>query len=783
MTTATALRAETDIFVGDVLVVTGAVETAQDYGERAGLALNTPVTIANRLVGIADPLKLPDVVITPLSLIPYGIGIAVKKFDQVTGATTDEMLLQADRLYDLDLKLKPATNKVEAFNKYVTVPDKLAKGYAEIVEQQQREAVRIEAHIGAETLNGTALGLKIDDRLAALSIWNDTRRDVVQAIDGAADAMAAAIDGFARAVPNLAVLDDAAAVIEGAFGPLRGALDTIDDILNTTYTVVPAVTVTPAIKVPPLIVFGKVVIPGYTIPAVVTPAVTVNPGAIITTIGNAIQIVQDFVENLLLSALDALGFDFFGAIDALKDTLLAPLEPVFDAIASIADAARALIDDVVGLFDGLTAAIDGAIDAVAEAIGAQSLFENRLHGAEDADDVIGGSMVEDAIFGYGGDDRLQGTGVGDFLFGGAGDDTLEADAGNEAFGGVGDDSIVVFSDAGAVGMGGAGADTLQGARGDDHLDGGGGGDSLRGGAGDDTLLGDGGRDTLIGGDGADRMTGGQDGDFYYVDHAGDRALEVKGWSGMDTVVATVDYRARGSHIETIELAGGATFAKGNALDQTLIGTDGRNVLDGGGGANVLRGEGGNDLYTIRGGRDRVVEGADEGLDTARAFVSHRLADNVERLALLDGAGVPADLKGIGNALGNLIRGNAGDNVLAGREGRDVLRGMEGADTFLFDRSPHRDNLDIVADFDAAQGDVIALSVSALPGSGLAAGALAADALHVGPQATDAAHRFVYDPSNGRLYYDADGAGGAGQTIVAILGTRPEDLSHQQIELW
>ena len=39
---------------------------------------------------------------------------------------------------------------------------------------------------------------------------------------------------------------------------------------------------------------------------------------------------------------------------------------------------------------------------------------------------------------------------------------------------------------------------------------------------------------------------------------------------------------------------------------------------------------------------------------------------------------------------------------------------------------------------------------------------------MGTDATDATDRIIYDQTNGRLWYDPDGVGGAGKKLIAIV---------------
>ena len=75
---------------------------------------------------------------------------------------------------------------------------------------------------------------------------------------------------------------------------------------------------------------------------------------------------------------------------------------------------------------------------------------------------------------------------------------------------------------------------------------------------------------------------------------------------------------------------------GNALDNRLTGNDQNNILDGMGGADTMIGGKGDDSYYVDQSGDKIVEQADEGVDTVYASVSTTLSANVENLVLLDG---------------------------------------------------------------------------------------------------------------------------------------------------
>ncbi|OWJ56629.1 calcium-binding protein [Inquilinus limosus] len=235
-------------------------------------------------------------------------------------------------------------------------------------------------------------------------------------------------------------------------------------------------------------------------------------------------------------------------------------------------------------------------------------------------------------------------------------------------------------------------------------------DQIYGLDGNDTLYGGDGDDLLVGGRGNDGMAGGNGDDVYEVDAAGDRIVELAG-EGIDGVRAWISHRLT-DNVENLTLVGaenldgvgnaqdnriggnaganllyglaGSDLLSGGAGNDRLFGGDGidylyggagDDVLDGGVGTDRMEGGAGDDVYEVDTAGDRVVEQADEGIDGVRAWISHRLTENVENLLLLG----TSDLDGVGNALDNRITGSAGGNQLYGLAGNDVLSGGAGND--------------------------------------------------------------------------------------------------------
>lgn len=298
-----------------------------------------------------------------------------------------------------------------------------------------------------------------------------------------------------------------------------------------------------------------------------------------------------------------------------------------------------------------------------------------LSGGAGADHIFGG-LGNDRIWGGDGDDQLYGNDLSvhgakglqagqtddDQIVGGAGNDSISGGFGNDQlWGGTGDDNLYgddgddkLYGDEGNDRLyGGAGNDVLQGGDGDDVLYGDymrayaaatndiGGDDLLYGGAGNDTLYGSVGNDLLDGGTGADYLEGGKGDDTYVVDCSGDTVAEQAN-EGHDTVIASCNYTLT-AYVEDLHLAEGDNFnGTGNTLDNLITGNSQDNLLDGGQGADTLIGGKGNDTYVVDNAGDKVVEQADEGIDTVLSKISYTLGDNLENLTLMDSTSAQAE---------------------------------------------------------------------------------------------------------------------------------------------
>jgi Ca2+-binding RTX toxin-like protein len=225
-------------------------------------------------------------------------------------------------------------------------------------------------------------------------------------------------------------------------------------------------------------------------------------------------------------------------------------------------------------------------------------------------------------------------------YGGEGNDVMSV---NEANGAL---PLAIFS-------GGGGNDRLTGGSGADLLNGQGGNDTLQGKGGSDVLTGGGGNDVLIGGDGDDQILA-QSGDARLVWNAGDDTYLNEGGIGTDTtevngevLTETFTATANGARVRFDRLnlapfsidigttenlvvnanAGYDQFsATGNLAalikitvdggrgNDTILGSNGADVLIGGDGNDFIDGQQGNDVALLGAGNDTFQWDPGDGSD-------------------------------------------------------------------------------------------------------------------------------------------------------------------------
>ncbi|MFM6106898.1 MAG: hypothetical protein ACKPEO_15320, partial [Sphaerospermopsis kisseleviana] len=140
----------------------------------------------------------------------------------------------------------------------------------------------------------------------------------------------------------------------------------------------------------------------------------------------------------------------------------------------------------------------------------------------------------------------------------------------------------------------------------------------------------------------------------------------------------------------------------------------------------------------------------------------------------------------GNDVNNVLDGGLGDDTIYGQGGNDTLIGGEGNDTLTggvgmdaFRFTGLNGGIDTITDFESGT-DKIQIDSSGF--TGLAIGQLSAEAFTFGAgvtSATSSTHRFIFNTTNGDLFFDADGDGAGASVKIATLNNSAS-LSHSDI---
>lgn len=266
---------------------------------------------------------------------------------------------------------------------------------------------------------------------------------------------------------------------------------------------------------------------------------------------------------------------------------------------------------------------------------------------------------------------------------------------------------------------------------------------------------------------------------------------------------TDNWSIRGQYIDPRTTAVDWT---GTARAEQYVGTDFNDSLNGGKGNDTIWGGAGNDTFLNNAGSDVLHGGAGNdtfyvglgdtvfeatGMGTADRIIALRsftLAAGQEVEILQIGAaavGSPVQLRGnelanqiFGNTAGNLLlgvdgadtlNGGAGNDTLSGGTGRDRLTGGANADTFVLVRGS--EHADTITDFTHSV-DLLQLRATTF-GAGLVAGVLDPSRFiaNASGLAETASHRLIYETDTGKLFFDSNGTGAGGRSLIAtLLGT-------------
>ena len=200
---------------------------------------------------------------------------------------------------------------------------------------------------------------------------------------------------------------------------------------------------------------------------------------------------------------------------------------------------------------------------------------------------------------------------------------------------------------------------------------------------DNVITGNGFENHLDGGLGKDTLAGGKGNDYYWVDNLKDVVVENAGEGTLDWVNTSVSVAKLWDNVEVLIMTGnGALNATGNDLDNSIVGTIGKNVIDGGIGKDFMAGDKGDDTYIVDNFDDQIQENQKGGTDLVKSSVTYTLTDNIENLTLTGTSNISAT----GNELNNILTGNDGNNTLTGGLGNDTMIGGKGGDNYYVNGS-------------------------------------------------------------------------------------------------
>jgi Beta-1,3-glucanase/RTX calcium-binding nonapeptide repeat (4 copies) len=263
---------------------------------------------------------------------------------------------------------------------------------------------------------------------------------------------------------------------------------------------------------------------------------------------------------------------------------------------------------------------------------------------------------------------------------------------------------------------------------------------------------------------------GKSGNSYLYGNSSSKSFIIYGDWGSDTLEGN-DTLIGNSKEDSIYGEDGDDRLGGLLGNDTLHGGGGNDYLNGGGGLDTLIGGGGGDVYIVDSTIEKVIESANQGVDTVRSFVSYSLGANLERLSLQTTANINATGNNlnnllVGNSGNNLLNGQGGNDTLTGNAGNDVLVGASGNDILIGGTGNDSYNyftgtafvasaigLDQIANFSRLAGNIDKIKLSRTTfNSGTNFASVTTDAL----AATSAAH-ITFSTSTGHLFYNQNGS--------------------------
>jgi Ca2+-binding RTX toxin-like protein len=220
--------------------------------------------------------------------------------------------------------------------------------------------------------------------------------------------------------------------------------------------------------------------------------------------------------------------------------------------------------------------------------------------------------------------------------------------------------------------------------------------------GNDTIIGSSGNDYIWASDGSDTINGGAGNDWMFFSTSFlsySNSLNVNLATGLySETVKGVIISSHISNVENIVGSRSADILTGNAENNSFVGGDGDDLIDGGAGVDSVSYE------------SRYVYGVDANLTTGIAIEKHYYSfyvytdhlTNIENL--------------IGSNVNDTLTGNAGNNMLTGGAGNDSLDGKSGFDTADFSTAYKSVTVNLITGTATGQGTDTLLNIEAINGS-------------------------------------------------------------------
>lgn len=446
----------------------------------------------------------------------------------------------------------------------------------------------------------------------------------------------------------------------------------------------------------------------------------------------------------------------------------------FDTISFFGASSAVVVDMRAGTVNGGGSSGTGSVRFANVERVEGSAHDDRLtaHDGMATDGIFSGAF----LYGAGGNDTLTGGATGDSLFGEfdfgfggtSGDDRLAGRGGIDFLNGGGGDDVFVFD----VAPNDANADNVEGfLTGSDKLEIDNTVHSNLGPAGNFAA-----NDARFTANGSGAATDTSD-RIIYNTSTGELWHDADGnGAGIAQRIATLLDR------QALLATDIVVVGSGGADGVVINGTSGNDTLSGSEGDDTINGFGGNDTILAGSGSD-VIDGG-SGFDSIDIKFTASTGVVVDFAAgSMSGSGsisFASIERFVASNFNDSLSGAAGGQNLAGQGGADTLWGAAGTDTlwggggndFFVFREMGSGNADRLADFASGQ-DEVQLDDAAFTAIGAQGDFAAGDARFWASSAGtahDANDRVIYDTSDGRLYYDADGSGsGSAQLVATVAG--------------